>query len=102
MPASNRLSPPPFIGRRGSVPAIPQDIQIGRERFLVATVALSTEGEPPISLVVLKSLDHASAFLDNLYRVLLGLGLLSILAGSALVFLISDTFMRPLANLVGG
>jgi signal transduction histidine kinase/ActR/RegA family two-component response regulator len=86
----------------GSAPAIRQDIQIGRERFLVATVALSTEGEPPVSLVVLKSLDHASAFLDNLYRVLLGLGLLSILAGSALVFLISDTFMRPLANLVGG
>jgi signal transduction histidine kinase/CheY-like chemotaxis protein len=86
----------------GSAPPIPQEIQLGRERFLVATVALSSETAPAVSLVVLKSLDRATSFLDNLYRVLLGLGLLSILAGSALVFLISDTFTRPLANLVGG
>jgi signal transduction histidine kinase/ActR/RegA family two-component response regulator len=86
----------------GSAPSIPQEIQIGQERFLVATVALSSDTGSPVSLVVLKSLDRATSFLDNLYRVLLGLGLLSILAGSALVFLISDTFMRPLANLVGG
>ena len=88
--------------RTGSAPSIPQDLQMGHERFLVATVALSSEAQRTVSLVVLKSLDHATSFLDNLYRVLLGLGLLSILAGSALAFLISDTFMRPLANLVGG
>ena len=33
---------------------------------------------------------------------LLGLGLLSVLAGSLLVYFISDTFTRPLANLVAG
>ena len=34
--------------------------------------------------------------------VLAGFGLLSVIAGSVLVFFISDTFTRPLANLVGG
>jgi signal transduction histidine kinase/FixJ family two-component response regulator len=86
----------------GASPQIPLQIQLHDERFLVATVRLSADGSPAISLVVLKSLDRATSFLNDLYRVLLGLGLLSILAGSALVFLISDTFTRPLANLVGG
>jgi len=37
-----------------------------------------------------------------LNHVLIGLGLLSVLAGSGLVFLISHTFTRPLASLVSG
>lgn len=80
----------------------PQEIQLGRERYLLTTVTLSPKGEPSVSLSVLKSLDKAASFLSALNHVLLGLGLLSVLAGSALVFLISDTFTRPLANLVSG
>jgi two-component system, cell cycle sensor histidine kinase and response regulator CckA len=68
----------------------------------VTSVRLSPEGGPAVSLTILKSLDRATSFLNALNRVLLGLGVLSVLAGSALVFLISDTFTRPLANLVGG
>jgi signal transduction histidine kinase len=80
-----------------------QEVQLAKERFLVTAVSLSPASDgPAVSLAILKSLDRASSFLDDLYRVLLGLGLLSVLAGSALVFLISDTFTRPLANLVGG
>ena len=56
----------------------------------------------PVSLSVLKSFDKATQFLAQLNRVLLGLGLLSVMAGSVLVFLISHTFTRPLANLVAG
>jgi signal transduction histidine kinase/ActR/RegA family two-component response regulator len=79
-----------------------QEISLGNERFLVTTAALSDQGQPEVSLTILKSFDRATAFLRDLNRILLALGLLSVLAGSALVFLISDTFTRPLANLVGG
>jgi signal transduction histidine kinase/ActR/RegA family two-component response regulator len=79
-----------------------QEIEIGSERYLASTVALSSESEPPVSLTVLKSLDKATLFLNELNRVLIGLGLLSVLAGSVLVFLISHTFTRPLASLVSG
>jgi signal transduction histidine kinase len=81
---------------------LPQEVQLGRERFLVTSVSLCPEGAPAVSLSILKSLDRATSFLRDLNRVLLGLGLISVVAGSALVFLISDTFTRPLANLVGG
>jgi signal transduction histidine kinase len=79
-----------------------QEIQIGAERYLAETVNLSLEGGQPVSLTVLKSLDKATAFLGELNNVLIGLGLLSVLAGSGLVFLISHTFTRPLASLVSG
>ena len=83
-------------------PGTPQEIQLGAERFLVSTVSLSPQGRSGASLTILRSLDRATAFLHDLNSVLLGLGILSVLAGSTLVFLISDTFTRPLANLVGG
>jgi two-component system cell cycle sensor histidine kinase/response regulator CckA len=63
---------------------------------------LSAAAAPSVSLSVLKSLDKATLFLAQLNHVLLGLGLLSVIAGSSLVFLISHTFTRPLANLVEG
>jgi signal transduction histidine kinase len=79
-----------------------QEIQVGSERYLAATVSLSQDSDQSASLTVLKSLDKATAFLSGLNRVLMGLGLLSVLAGSVLVFLISHTFTRPLENLVSG
>jgi len=79
-----------------------QEIQLGDERYLFTTVSLSSAADTPVSLSVLKSFDKATEFLKTLNHVLIGLGLLSILAGSSLVFLISDTFTRPLANLVSG
>ena len=72
----------------------------GEERYLAATVNLGTGDTAPVSLTVLKSLDQATSFLKGLNHVLLGLGLLSVLAGSGLVFLISHTFTRPLESLV--
>ncbi len=79
-----------------------QEIQIGSERYLASTVSLSSGSDQSASLTVLKSLDQATAFLSGLNHVLIGLGLLSVLAGSGLVFLISHTFTRPLENLVSG
>jgi signal transduction histidine kinase/CheY-like chemotaxis protein len=97
----SELATPPRSPSIGA-PCVPREIQLGRERFLMTSVGLSPEAGPAVSLTILKSLDRATSFLNQLNRVLLGLGLLSVLAGSALVFLISDTFTRPLANLVGG
>jgi signal transduction histidine kinase len=79
-----------------------QEIQLGNERYLAASVTLSRDEDPAVALTVLKSFDKATSYLSELNHVLLGLGLLSVMAGSLLVFLISDTFTRPLANLVSG
>jgi len=89
-------------GGSRNVSGTPQEIQLGAERYVVETVDLSPNGGPAVSLSVLKSLDKATSFLSGLNHGLIGLGLLSVLAGSALVFLISHTFTRPLASLVAG
>jgi signal transduction histidine kinase/CheY-like chemotaxis protein len=79
-----------------------QEIQLGSERYLAETVNLSPDSGSSVSLTVLKSFDKATLFLSGLNRVLIGLGLLSVMAGSGLVFLISHTFTKPLAGLVAG
>lgn len=87
---------------QGAVSSEPDTIQLGKERFLATSVALPPETAPAVRLVVLKSFDQATAFLDDLNRRLLALGLVAVLGGSLLVFLISHTFTRPLGNLVEG
>lgn len=82
--------------------AIPKGIRLVEEEFLTATVELAPGVAPLVRLSVLKSYDKAAVFLDSLNRVLLGLGLIAVVAGSSIVFLISDTFTKPLANLVSG
>ncbi|HXX18275.1 MAG TPA: HAMP domain-containing sensor histidine kinase [Candidatus Acidoferrum sp.] len=79
-----------------------EDIQLGDERYLMASVRLAPGPTEHVSLRVLKSFDQATLFLDSLDRSLFVLGLVAILAGAFSVFLISDTFTRPLASLVGG
>jgi signal transduction histidine kinase len=79
-----------------------EEVQLGDERFLGTSLELADEKGPSVRLTVLKSYDQATAFLDNLNRLLLALGLIAVVGGSGLVFLISDTFTRPLGNLVSG
>jgi len=87
-----------------SAPGIPEpeQVQLGDERFLATSLELAADKAPSVRLVVLKSYDQATAFLDSLNRLLLALGLTAVLGGSALVFFISHTFTRPLENLVAG
>lgn len=80
----------------------PRDIEVGNEHFLTTSLDLSGQQETPVRLTVLGSYDQAAKFLDRLNRLLLLLGLAAVLVGSALVFLISHTFTRPLASLVDG
>lgn len=86
----------------GLSPSSPREIRLGEEQFLATTVELAPSIAPFVCLTVLKSFDKAAVFLDALNRLLVMLGLIAILAGSVLVFLIAGTFMKPLANLVAG
>jgi len=79
----------------------PYEIELGKERFLASSVELAPS-PVPVSLIVLISYDQATRFLVDLNRLLLGLGLLAVLGGSALVFLISHRFTKPLGELVSG
>jgi signal transduction histidine kinase len=85
----------------GSAERDPRDIEVGKEHFLATTLELSGQQPTPVRLSVLGSYDQAAQFLDQLNRYLLLL-LLAVLIGSALVFFVSQTFTRPLGNLVGG
>src|SRR5882724_6195579 len=78
--------------------AVPEQVQLADERYFTTTMELA----PDVSLTVLKSYDTATAFLNRLNQLLLGLGFVAVLAGGTLVFVISDTFTRPLANLAEG
>src|ERR1700686_4246056 len=80
----------------------PEEIQLDQERYLITALDLAGARNPAVRLIVLKSYDQATAFLDSLNRLLLALGLAAVLGGSALVFFISHTFTRPLGNLVEG
>ena len=77
-------------------------VQLGNERFLQTTLSLTPNGPPDVRLTVLKSYDQATASLQRLNRLLLGLGILAVVLGSVLVFVISDTFTRPLSSLLAG
>jgi len=80
----------------------PESIVLGGERFVAASTALQPSSSQPVTLTVLKSYDEAIAFLRDVNRLLLGVGLVALIAGSFLMFVISDTFTRPLSRLATG
>lgn len=90
---------PDITARADSRPVV---IQLGRERFLAASVAVPPGGAPAVGLTVLESYDQATAFLSSLNRLLLGVGIAAVLLGSIFIFFISRTFTRPLEELVSG
>jgi len=79
-----------------------EDTQIGKERFFASSLALSSGASPTLSLTVLKSYNEATASLERLNRLLLGLGLAAVFGGGALVFVITDRSTRPLSCLAEG
>lgn len=82
----------PLDGRTG-------EVHLGGESFLATAVWLSRDSSY-LTFAVLKSFDEATEFLASLNRWILGLGVAGVLTGSFLVFLLSATFTRPLAELV--
>ena len=79
----------------------PRQVKLGEEQFLATSVSLSSDSSP-VHLTVLKSVDQATLFLSRLNRELIATGLGAVLGGSLFVFLISNTFTRPLKTLVFG
>ena len=86
----------------GSVQSDPRDVRVGSESFLATSLTLAGEQATPVRLIVLGSYDQATRFINQLNRYLLLLGFVAVLVGSALVYFLSHTFTRPLANLVAG
>ena len=79
-----------------------QAVRLADEHFLASSLDLGKSGGSPVRVVALKSYDQATEFLGSLNHLLLALGLVAVLGGSLLVFLISHTFTRPLGRLVQG
>jgi signal transduction histidine kinase len=80
----------------------PVEMSLGPEPYWISSVDLAPGSTPAVRLMVLKSLTEANALIHQLDRLMLGLGFIAVLAGTALVFVISRTFTRPLDNLVAG
>jgi signal transduction histidine kinase/CheY-like chemotaxis protein len=78
-----------------------EQVTLDGERFFVSSVVLAS-GAKPVSIVVLKPYSDALAYLEKQNQLLGGLGILAVLVGGALVFVITDRFTRPLARLFEG
>jgi signal transduction histidine kinase len=102
VPVSQRAELVKHVENLAAKGAAPQEIQLGSERFLATSVSLSTGNSPSVTLTVLKSYDEATAFLQSLNRWIVAVGVAVVLLGGVLVFFVSTTFTRPLAELVAG
>jgi signal transduction histidine kinase len=85
-----------------ATPAGPVNWTLGRESYVLASLTLNPDESPRVSMIVLKSYDQATAFLNHLRHLLLAVGLGAVLGGSMLVYFIAGTFTRPLEKLVDG
>ncbi|HEY4049593.1 MAG TPA: HAMP domain-containing sensor histidine kinase [Acidobacteriaceae bacterium] len=79
-----------------------EDIWLGQEHFLAASVPLSENASPRVQLLVLKSYDQASLFVRKLNRLIIVLGLFVLVAGGLLALYIAKTITRPLESLASG
>jgi signal transduction histidine kinase/ActR/RegA family two-component response regulator len=80
----------------------PLEAQLGKKHFYTGTLELMPGAPTNLSFIVLKSDEEALASFGRLNHLLVGLGLIVVLAGVMLVYLISDTFTKPLGSLVEG
>ena len=78
------------------------ELNLGGETFLIRPISLASAGETPVEVVMFKSYDLATTFLDSLSRRMMLIAIVAVLLGTAFVFVISHTFTRPLAELVSG
>jgi signal transduction histidine kinase/ActR/RegA family two-component response regulator len=77
-------------------------LDLDGERYYSNAVDLTPGMNPGTNLIVLKSYNEVAAYLKRLNHLLLGLGLVTMFAGGALIFVISDTITRPVAALMQG
>src|SRR6266571_1061350 len=86
----------------GSQGLHPEDVQLGAERYLATSMEVMPGTASSVSLSVLESYDAATARFRDLYRTLVGLGILALFGQSALAFAIFRRYTRPLDRLVAG
>jgi signal transduction histidine kinase/ActR/RegA family two-component response regulator len=84
---------------KGSSDSI-QEINIAGEHYLASFVELP--GDHPVRLYSLQSFDQATEFLRALNRMLLTLGVVAVLGGALVAFLLSKQITRPLEHLALG
>jgi signal transduction histidine kinase len=82
-----------------ATPSTPSAVKIGKASFLAAAEDLSASSTAPLYLVVLKSLDPAAQSINRIDRIVLSAGLFALLAGAALVTILSRLVTRPLEEL---
>ncbi|HEX8813573.1 MAG TPA: HAMP domain-containing sensor histidine kinase, partial [Terracidiphilus sp.] len=85
-----------------AIPQAPTDLKLGKESFIGSSLALDPDASPVATIVVMKSYDEATAFLNHLSRLLLAVGFGAVFVGSVLVYVTASTFTRPLEKLVNG
>jgi signal transduction histidine kinase len=77
----------------------PATVTLGDTRYLSATEDLTTTANSPLQLVVLKSLQPAEQSISRIDRMVLIVGLLALLSGTALMIVVSRLVTRPLEEL---
>jgi signal transduction histidine kinase len=86
----------------GPISAGQADWHLGRESFMTSALPVNLDANPSVTIVVMKSYDQATAFLNELRRLLLAVALGAVVVGTALAYFIAGTFTRPLEELVDG
>ena len=77
----------------------PVAIRLGEHRYLVSATDLSDAASEPLFLVVMKSFAHAEQERTELNRLLVGVGLCALCAGTLLMLAISGLITAPLEQL---
>ena len=77
-------------------------LDLAGQRFFASSLDLDNGDPPTVSLLFLKSYASTAAYLQRLDGLLLRIAIVTILFGSGLIYLVSDTITRPLSSLVKG
>jgi len=79
-----------------------KQLDLDGERYYGNAVELTPGMFPGTNLIVLKSYNEVAEYLRRVNQLLLGLGLMAMFAGGALIFIIADTITQPIAALARG
>lgn len=96
-PMQAELAARPALASAGS--SDPLTVELGATHFLAATKDLSAASTAPLELVVLKSFEPAERSIRHLDRVILSVGLLTLLCGTGLMVTLATLLTRPLEEL---
>ncbi len=80
----------------------PTTLQLGETTFLSAREDLSAESTSPLELIVMRSLAPAERTISDINRMVLVVGLLALLSGTALMVIVSRFVTLPLEELSKG